>query len=98
MLKKSKTKMNLSEYRGKKGLQVLTYILTFTISWVTAYGKLKQRKNALCLSARENNGTSADFNRLFEMSSSPRATASKPKKKMQNNVTATVEFFLDNTE
>ena len=45
MLKKSKTKMNLSEYRGKKGLQVLTYILTCTISWVTAYGKLKLQKN-----------------------------------------------------
>ena len=80
MLKKSETKMNLSEYRGKKGLQVLTYKLTYTISWVTGYGKLKlQKKIALCLSARENNGTSADFNRLFEMSSSPRATASKQK-------------------
>ena len=95
MLKKSKTKMNLSEYRGKKGLQVLTYILTFTISCLW---EAETAKNALCLSARENNGTSADFNRLFEMSSSPRATASKPKKKMQNNVMATVEFFLDNTE
>ena len=44
MLKKSTTKMNLSEYRGKKGLQVLTYILTYTISWVTAYKKLKLQK------------------------------------------------------
>ena len=41
-------------------------------------------------------GMSSNFNLLFETSSSFRATV--PKKNIQNNVLATVEFSLDNTE
>ena len=43
-----------------------------------------------------NTGTSAHFNRFFEMSSTSRATASN--KTMQNIVSATVELSLDKTE
>ena len=43
-----------------------------------------------------NTGTSAHFNRFFEMSSTSRATASN--KTMQNIVSATVELSLDETE
>ena len=97
MLKKSETKMNLSEYRGKKGLQVLTYKLTYTISWVTGYGKLKLQKKLHFVWVQER--TMGRPQILIDCLKCHQVHAQLPQsKKMQNNVSATVEFSLDNTE